>query len=386
MRARLERAMQAFALPEHQLPTGKVLLDLIRQGSSYRAKRIPTLYVTHRFLHEQTDLDAAALDLLVPDERGSCFEHVVPLQFTLDADAFRLDPQAAIAPPLEPEWADLPWLNRVARALLTPVCLVGAHEDARLDRKTHPDPVYPFARYYGPALRMAQEAPMIVYDSFTGERIEVLAAFTWQDHFDRMAASPLFRGLQPVVEAYFDGFASREPTLAAAIAARPGGAVWPVPPLGGDRPGWYTEAEQAGLRALIRELVGNGPVAGPATAIELPVNASRVTVTVRHPTDHGRILLRINIGPDHGKRELYFCAGKMHPDGMGWLAGIADRVNAQDGPCRLLPRLADGKPFTGFRIDYHDGRAGQPVDRISGALRQILPVLSASYPVEMVAA
>lgn len=351
----------------------------IRNASSWLRTRAPTLYVSDGYLRNVADPTLEAR--LAPDERGSRFEHAVPLKFSLPENCFIQDPLSAIRAPEAECLLSLPWLNRVARAMIAPVCYLSRHEDVRLERLTHPDWTRPFARYCDAIiLRDAPEAPMRLYETVTGRLVEDLATFTWDNHLALMSASPVFAQGLIATRDFFVDFARRRPDVMEELARRPGGARWPLPPNDLHRAGRYTAAERAELRDLLCAMAAQGPQIASGAAMELPANRERLTLTVRHPEATDAVMLRINIGPDHGKRELYFNARNMHPAGFDWIRTIADALNSTDASVRLTPQKQNGEWRSGYDIRLPSGPRGTHAIRVGTALKAIVPIMIRTYP------
>lgn len=341
--------------------------------------RAPTLYVTGAYLRYLEDPKS---DLqLSPDERGVRFEHVVPVKFSLPEKCLVQDPLGALASPEEPGLQHLGWLNRIARAVLTPICYVTRHEDVRLDRLGTPDWTHPFRRYGDPAiLRDAPNAPIEVYETEHGRAITAFETFGWEDHLQLMAASDVFRpGLEKVRD-FFETLHTSDATLMPILQTFPGGAAWPMASGGEAKPGRYTADERAQLYNVVRELLQQESGVQGAGAMEIPANRDRLTITVRHPKQRDDLLLRVNIGPDYGKKELYFNTKKMHAAGRAWLEQIAKEVNASGGPLLLQPQRENSERRFGFDIRFpQQERRQSKADRMAGALRAILPVMMRNY-------
>ncbi len=349
----------------------------IRTASDYLKRQAPTLYVSDMYLRHRHN--PPPLPPLALDERGECFEHVVPIKFSLPEKLFLNDPIGATD---APSGVPLQWLNRIGRAILTPVCNVSQHENIRIDRLSHPNWALPFLRYCEVndprIIRDSPLQPIEVYDTVTGTLLNK-RTFTWDDHFKLMTLSPVFdQGLNCVIN-YFGNFAIKNPALVALLAGRPGNGSWPVSAVSVPRSGYYNAADRLRLRTLMRNLALHGPVVSKQQVFEVPVGRDRLTLTVRHPLHLDECVIRINIGPDYGRREIYFNAKKMHVDGRVWIDRIAADVNSRGLPIQLHPQTQNSSLRRAYNIRWTPA-AGNHITAMITALNTVVATMTRLYP------
>lgn len=391
---------QVFSILEKILAVGrspsdaerKSLSKLIREASSFSQNHLRPLFMSSGFvkLHSKRQEDRAWVVRLGPDDRGSRYEHVVPLDFTLDANSLASDPAAALRPSAKRGEADgVPaFLTPLGRILLTPVCYVSRHEDRRIHRLEHPNWTRPFARYLGPEVtRDAPDDPIEIYDATTGELLAGAADYTWDLYVAALRRTDSYRDGLEWVEGLDDYLKDKHgPTLQRIVG-------WSPRVSEGDRgrQGRYTAGEREELRALLASLI-NQPNA-PRTlcgrlALHIPTNGERLTLAVLSPNqdcaDGKRALaFRLLIGGDHGTRALYWNERDMCLDGRAWINQVVATAVFKNAKGEILP-YTQGSAVTpngwAFKVPLPRGSEGTMAEKVSAALPVLVRAIIDLYP------
>lgn len=302
------------------------------------------------------------LSTLCYGEQPDVFEHVIPIESALNGHVFLQSAKPALTPP-RPEEAPSSF-NLLSRVLLTPTCRVISFEDRRLATYLHPDWTHPFTRYKEANDDFPDHEAIRIYSTRTGQEIS-LANYTWYDFQEELAASrayaPALQFIQSLPDYidmhYGDVLISDDETAYLELTSRKRLTSKT----------YYTREERNELERLARTLSNSDTLltAEGRRAIEIPVNRDRLSIDFLHPTVTGKpVAVRLNIGPERSKFELYHNTKNMNAGGKSVLEALAKRLRANNLDATLVAQ--------GNMHFYHYGKLEAPAStKLSILMEQV---------------